>query len=49
LGDEFASEGFGEEDGREPMVSDRPKVIDVLTGFLVLGFDSIGLFELWDG
>jgi hypothetical protein len=37
LGDECASEGFGEEGGSQS--------IDVLTGFLVLGFDPIDFGE----
>jgi hypothetical protein len=36
----FASEGFGEEGGGKP--------IGILTGTVVLGFNPIGLFELWD-
>lgn len=39
LGDELASEGFGEEGGGES--------IDLLAGGFVLGFDRYGHIEIW--
>jgi hypothetical protein len=41
LWDEFTAKGFGEKGWGEPMVYDRPWVIDLLTSVFVLRFNPI--------